>query len=341
VLDTRILIVLAAMALSVRTFYWYYFDDAAREAMAGEDATQSVWRDLPFDGSGFARLGRTIWYYEPALLVACALGLGAWIAQVARVRWRPTEHGDALVVLSFVAPYLLLAGLFNQTYERFLLAPLPYLAAFAAFGMSRLPPLAACALLVVPLWTSTKLALLRGSPSTLDETAQWIRTHVQAPEERALFVLPPLDFPLFRTPESLRYPEGRAAFFSPWSRYQNRLPDERRIAPLYRLYWITGKPEFARLESDADVDAFVRSHGPGHFFANTIAPSQSPERARIVASLRRIGRLVQRISPDSDPAFTDHQLWDQDVEADGWRHVTWRVLRARAIGPVIEIYELP
>jgi hypothetical protein len=237
--------------------------------------------------------------------------------------------------------------LFNQTYERFLLPLLPYLATFAAWGLaqlalrSRAATVAALALLGVPLAASTKMSWMRGQGSTLDETAQWIREHVPAPADRAIYVLPPLDFPLMRTVESLRYPEGRAAFFSPWSRYQNRLADARRVEPLFRLYWITGKPEFGALESDEDVDRFVLSHGPGYYVVNTIAPNQSPDRARIVASLRRIARRVARISPDGDSGFSDHQLWDQDVEAEGWPHVTARVLEARTVGPVIEIFELP
>jgi len=345
--DWRIVIVAAAAAASFRVFYWYYFDEAAQKAMAGDDATQSVWRDLPFDGTGFARLGRTLWYYEPALLAVLALAAIAWLA----IRRTALEdHGDLWVVLAFVVPYLTLAGLFNQTYERFLLSLLPYLATFAAFGLATIHSqlrsgrsaftFASIGVLVLPAFASTKLSWLRGSPSTLDETAAWIREHVREPERESVFVLPPLDFPLMRTPESLRYPEGRAAFFSPWSRYQNKLDDARRVAPLYRLYWISGKPEFGVPATDEECDAFVRSHGPGYYVVNTIAPSQSPERARIVAALRRIAKRVARISPDSDPDYTDHQLWDQDVEAPHWRHVTRRMLQARAVGPVIEIFEL-
>lgn len=346
--DPRIALLLAATALSFRVFYWYYFDPAAQQALAGEDATQSVLRDLPFDGTGFVRLGRTLWYYEPVLGLLSIVAALVWLTRRAQAR---AERGDVLVVLAYVVPYALLAGLYDLTYERFLLPLLPYIATFAAWGVARLYTranawrrtvvAASCVALALPAYASTKFSYLRGSPSTLDDTAAWIREHVREPAEQPVYALPPLDFPLFRTLESLRYPPGRAAFFSPWSRYQNKLADERRIAPLYRMYWISGKPELGPLDTDAAVDAFVRSHGPGYYVVNTIAPNQSPDRARIVAALRRIGTRVARISPDSDPDYTDHQLWDQDVEADGWRHVTWRVLQARAVGPVIEIFELP
>lgn len=341
--DWRILLVGVAALASFRVFYWYYFDDAAQQAMAGDDATQSVLRDLPFDGSGFLRLGRTLWFYEPVLTLLLALALLVWAL---RRGSGTSARGDVLVVLSYVLPYLLLAGLFNQTYERFLLPLLPYLATFAAWGVaslavrSRAAAVAALALLSVPLAASTKMSWMRGEGSTLDDAAAWVREHVSDPATQPVFVLPPLDLPLLRTTESLRYPEGRAAFFSPWSRYQNRLADERRVAPLYRLYWITGKPEFGALETDEELDRFVRSHGPGYYVVYTVDAQQSPERARIVASLRRIGTPLARLSPDADPGFSDHQLWDQDVEAIGWPHVTARVLRARTVGPVIEIFEL-
>ena len=184
------------------------------------------------------------------------------------------------------------------------------------------------------------MSWMRGQGSTLDDAASWIRAHVTDPAAQPVFVLPPLDVPLMRTVESLRYPEGRAAFFSPGSRYQNRLADERRIGPLFRLYWITGKPEFGALETDEELDRFVRSHGPGYYVAYTVDSHQSPERARIVESLRRIATPLARLSPDGDPRFSEHQLWDQDVEAESWPHVTARVLRARTVGPVIEIFEL-
>ena len=343
-MDWRILLVGVAALASFRIFYWYYFDEAAREAMAGDDATQSVLRDLPFDGSGFLRLGRTLWFYEPVLTLLVAMA--ALAALALRRGERAIERGDLFVVLSYVLPYLLLAGLFNQTYERFLLPLLPYLATFAAWGLaslagrSRAAVAVALALLAVPLAASTKMSWMRGQGSTLDDAASWIRAHVTDPAAQSVFVLPPLDVPLMRTVESLRYPEGRAAFFSPWSRYQNRLADERRIGPLFRLYWITGKPEFGALETDEELDRFVRSHGPGYYVAYTVDSHQSPERARIVESLRRIATPLARLSPDGDPRFSEHQLWDQDVEAESWPHVTARVLRARTVGPVIEIFEL-
>jgi hypothetical protein len=341
-LDPRILIVGAAAAAAFRVFYWYYFDEDAKARMAGEDASQSVVRDLPFDGSGFARLGRTIWYYEPVLLALIVLAGVVWLARRGRKGEAAGERGDLLVVLSYVAPYLLLAGLFNQTYERFLLPLLPYLAVFAAWGLAELQgrwrravPIAAALVLAVPAFASTKLSWMRSRPTTIDDAAQWVREHLTEPASQPMYALPPLDLPLFRTLESLR----PLVPFTPWAKYQNRLEGERP-APEYRLYWMQGKPEHQQLDTDERVDAYVRSFGAGLFLTARLDERQSPERRRVIASMERLGSRVARFSPDGDPNLTDHQLWDQDVEAPGWPHVTWRVLRARAVGPVIEIYRI-
>ena len=352
--DPRLLIVFALSALSFYCFYWYYFDAEAREAMAGEDALKALYDNLPFDGSGFARMGRTLWFYEPLLLLLVAIAAAIWLASLRKSRATPAtaERADLLVVLAYVVPYVVMVGFYNQTYERFMLLLLPYLATFAAWGASELSSriasvrarracVAACVLaLALPAVASTKMAWLRSRPSTLDDTAEWIRSNVADPAHEALFALPPLDFPLCRTTESLRYPPGHAGLFTPWAKYQIKLDDAQRIAPLYRLYWLSGKPEFPQLDSAERVEAYLRSHGPGVFICSTIDENQSVGRRRIVDGLRHIGKLVTRISPDSNPQLTDHQLWDQDVEAAGWPNVTWRVLRARAVGPVIEIYRI-
>lgn len=353
--DWRIVLPFGVSAVCFYVFYWYYFDADAQRAMAGDDATLWVLRDLPFDGSGFARMGRTLWFYEPLLLVFVAVA-----AIAVSLRFRPANAGDAkceradlAIVLSYVIPYVLLVGLYQQTYERFMLLLLPYLATFAAWGLSRIARalasssarrafVAACvAALALPAFASTKMAWMRSRPSTLDDTAAWIAENVREPAKQPLYVLPPLDFPFLRTLESLRSPPGKAIFFTPWAKYQNKLDDAKRTAPLYRMYWLGAKKlEFPVLDTDELVTAYLHSYGPGIFIVSTVDENQSAERRRVVDALRAHGVLLQRISPDSDPQLTDHQLWDQDVEAAGWPHVTWRVLRARAVGPVIEIYRL-
>lgn len=353
--DPRILLPLALTAASVRVFYWYYFDDAAKAAKGGDDATVEAFRNQMFDGSGFERLARTAWYYEPALTVLVLIALAVLVATRGRraVGAKPVDGRDALVMLSYATPYLLLTGFFSETYERFLLPMVPLFAVFAAWGLASLAARAssrtperfvaalACAALVVPAAASTKLSWMRGSPTTLDDAANWIRANVRTPSEQSVYLLPPLDVPLMRTLESLRYPQGRAPFFTPWSKYQNRLEEGARVEPLYRLYWLAPKEGHMQLDTSEQIEAYLDSHGPGYFLSYGIAPNQSPERSRLVDVMRATSKRLARISPDSDPDYTDHQLWDQDVEAPGWRHVTWRVLQARAVGPVIEVFERP
>jgi hypothetical protein len=353
--DARILLAFALTAASVRVFYWYYFDEAAQAAKGENDGTLEAFSQGMFDGSGFARLARTAWYYEPALTLLVLLALAALAITRGRraIGEKPVEGRDVLVVASYVTPYLLLAGYFSATYERFLLPLLPHFAVFAAWGLStlvaRLESRTAkralagfgLALLALPAAASTKLSWLRSTTTTIDEATAWLRLNVSDPANEPIYALPPLDFALFRTPESLRYPAGRAAFFTPWTIYQNRLADEARIEPLYRIYWLSAKEEHRQLETADQVEAYLRSHGAGLFVVERIHANQSLGRSRIAETLSERGRRLARFSPDEDSEFTNHKLWDQDVEAPGWPHVTWRVLRARAVGPILEIYELP
>lgn len=353
--DARILIALALTAASFRVFYWYYFDEQARAAKGENDGTIEAFTQGLFDGSGFARLARTAWYYEPALSVLVLLALGVLLATRGRraLGEKPVDGREVLVVASYVAPYVMLAGFFSATYERFLLPLLPHFAVFAAWGLSKLwaragsdvarraLAAASVASLALPAAASTKLSWLRAQRNTVDEATLWIRANVRNPAADAVFALPPLDFGVFRTLESLRHPPGRAAFFTPWTIYQNKLGDATRPEPSYRIYWLSPKEGHSQLETGDQIEAYLRSYGAGPFIVDRIHANQSLGRSRIADTLSERGRRLARFSPDQDEHFTNHKLWDQDVEAPGWPHVTWRVLRARAVGPVIEIYELP
>ena len=77
-----------------------------------------------------------------------------------------------------------------------------------------------------------------------------------------------------------------------------------------------------------------------------IAPVAEAERGSrflglLAAELARRGTLERRFSPDPDPYFSNHPLLDEDEEVSNWPHVFSRVLRARAVGPVIEVYRVP
>lgn len=353
--DPRVLAPLALTAASFRVFYWYYFDDAARAAKGENDGTLEAFSQGMFDGSGFARLARTAWYYEPVLTVLVVIALAALAVTRGRraLGEKPIERDDVLVVASYVAPYVLLTGMFSATYERFLLPLLAHAAVFAAWGLSTLVArlrsrgarrtlvAGAVAALALPAAASTKLSWLRSRPSTVELATQWLVQRVRDPAQQAIFALPPLDFGLFRTPESLRHPAGRVALFTPWSIYQNKLDDAQRVGPLYRIYWLAALEGHTQLESADQVEAYLRAHGPGLFAVERIHANQSAARGRIADVLSERGRRVARFSPDGERQFTLHKLWDQDVEAPQWPHVTWRVLRAQAVGPVVEFYELP
>jgi hypothetical protein len=227
---------------------------------------------------------------------------------------------------------------------------LPYLGVFAAWGASQLasrPGRARVAVsaawiasLALPAAASTKLAWLRSRPDTFEQAASWIRDNVREPDAERIWVLPPVDAPLLRTRESLRHPTGRATFHSPWSKYQRGLEDGIAGVTPFRLYWLYPKDDFrpARLGTDEGMDEYLASFEPGLWLVERVDARRSFDRHHLVERLRARAPRLARFSPDGDPELTEHPLGCQDIEAPDWPHVFWRVLRARAVGSVVEIY---
>jgi len=189
--------------------------------------------------------------------------------------------------------------------------------------------------LALPAYSAVKLSAIRAAPATTERAADWLRANAE-PNDRVLF-FPELDVPLLRRDEDLVFwgtrTVGRRFQFLPWARYQA----EHEIAP-------GGEPVFDLVWSDlnAFLQAPVDYFDAGDFdllvlevFAEnrTSAPAT---RAR--DQLREQLRLAERISPDSDPAWSDHPLGFQEETSVPNPSFTARVLQAEGTGPVIEIY---
>ena len=92
---------------------------------------------------------------------------------------------QTVVVAAYLVPYLTVLALFNDTFERFVLPALPFLACFAAWGAAaaarRFGPRAAAILMLPALVgcaSSARLAFLHSRPDTLEEAADWVRAHI-------------------------------------------------------------------------------------------------------------------------------------------------------------------
>jgi len=369
----RALVALALALAALPLFYPFLF----RSELGSDwgslrvEGGRLLWADhelalSDFDGTGFDVARRVLWSYDPllfALIVAAVLVL---LARARRLAAAPPST-DVAVALAFALPYLFVIGIFGKTYERFVLPLLPFLACFAAWGaleLVRAGPAGArraiaalfAVALLLPASASAKLALLRRRPDTLEQAAAWVRANVE-PGAHPIRLLPStIDLPLSREspkPHEGGTPHGNAHFH--WERYLAALPPEDRPSPRYAIERLGPRPGFAPREVERDPLGYLEACGPGLYVIEVY------ERRGLHASLVAIRRALSeharrraRFSPEGvalgaeaagDPA-SEFDLFFQvsdhfnDGESEGLPHQARRVLRAEAIGPVIEIYEL-
>lgn len=363
----RLMLTLGIVLVAIRVFYAFLFDADLMEARgvfsSGGDGVQLANHRLDasmFDGSGFGNVVRAIWNWDPqwfALLVLGAVGLrlGPRAASGAASRAGSRSTPELLVVLSACVPYLLVIGLYSRTFERFLLPLVPFAGLFIAAGARGLCARGAAArgvvavvvgaALVTGLYSSTRFAWLRSQPDTLELATAWVEANV-APQGSAgtetLFASPPLDLALGRADSGLRRADGKRSttMFSPWSKYQLRLEERERPQPLYDLRWLVVDAQTGDLGDPAVLATYLDEHGPG-IYVLEVAEERAHRFLTLMAEeLARRGTLEARFSPDPDPYFSNHPLLDEDEEVSNWPHVFTRVLRARAVGPVIEVYRV-
>lgn len=361
VLDVRALIPLALVALVVPVFYPFFLDATQMAAPEGLDVSAEAvgftHHNVAFDafnGAGFETVLRTLWTWEPVLGLLTALAALVWLATLGRRAQLgevgPLERGDQLVALSFCLPYLLVIGLYAETYERFLLPLVPFLAVFAALGLARLSrapawrrPVAALAVvaLLVSGYAAAHLAWLRTRPDTLELAATWLEQHATPATDPVFLFPPPLDLPLGRDAASLGVRGDRPTpLFNVWSRYQARL-EGGGPAPQWSLRWMMGNPAVRGSRDPAVVADFVDGYGAGLFVVQVMTNRAPPFVPLLRAELGRRGERMARFGPDPDPDSCDYPLFDQDELVPDWPHVFARLWRARALGPVVEVYRVP
>ena len=351
-LDGRVLIPVAGAVLAVPVFYPFVFagDLGQREGQEHvfDLAGHMIFLDQ-FNGAGFGVIARTLWSYDPALLVLLALAAVVWTARRARrLGPAPTdgcgERGDRRVALAFFVTYLVVFGLYERNYERFVIALLPYFAcgaAWALWTLARGPVRVAlaCLALALPAVASVRLAQARAAPHTTARAAAWLEEHA-APEADVLLTSK-IDLPLFREPEGMLYwnevPTGRRHYHIPWTRYQARLPGGRGPEPRWGLRWIS--MDISRYMADAR--GFLAEQGGDYAVAEVYAENRAhPVGTLITEAFRANGELLARISPDGRDDYSEHPLGSQPETSVPNPHFTLRVLQARSFGPVIEIYRL-
>ena len=323
-----------------------------------------------FDGSSFARLLDPWRDYDPllyglVLLAGALLAARAVAALARRVRSRRVgpaagrigararelapSRADLWVVLAFVVPYALVVGTYARSFQRFALplaAPVACLAAWAVFAAAaRLAPRrparagAAAALLVLALQTTLAAAVVRvrAAPDTASVAAAWIARHLEPGADR-IAVLPPLDLPLWRTPEArdahYRRNGGRIDL---WPRWQEE-HDAR--APGWNL---------ATMPMHAEEDVALLARDPAAYLERLDAdyavfevnePRRRPAFHRLRDAAAARGELVASFSPWRGADRGDPILYYWDSEGSPERDLALRALAMERLGPRIEVYRL-
>ena len=364
-LDARALIGLAIVALSLPVFYLELMDPTPPPEALGHGGTPQnvitfgwVLRELGnnIDLDGTRRLVHILGSWEPALGVGVALALVVALQRVfarSRERADPARRADLLVVAAFVLPYLVVLMIFRKTTERYVIPMLPYAAVATAWALSELcaragrrralVQVAGGLLLCVSSAAALKLVWLRARPDTLSEAALLLAREVQPEGAEQIYLTPPMDLPLVRTPATLRLdPAHQPTHYGIWARYLAGLPPEALPAPRFDVEWLDAHAGMGDLDRVEDLAAFIDFYAPGWFVIEPERSQKHPWFARIRERVASQGTLVARLSPDGD-ALAHESGWtgqDRAYAYDDWPNNTLRILRLRAIGPLLEIYRI-
>jgi hypothetical protein len=305
-----------------------------------------------FNGGGFAILLHALWSWEPVLLVGGTLALLVWAFD--RDRKGPRAgRSEYLVVLAYVLPYALVIGVYERSYERFLLPLVPFLAVFVAWGLARVARrgwggvVLAAVVVALPTTIAWRLVQLRVAPSTLEQAGAWVAEHA-APTDR-VWQTRSQTLPLYKSPESEAEDEADYSFAKQrllnWVAYQRDVLGEQRGTPRYDLPWM---PVGAGLELATGemrthpVEYLKRLAGGRYVVAEVFEDKRKlPGLTRLQEVLRRRCELVARFSPDPGDGGSSNPLVYQDETHVSLPHMAWRVWNARALGPVLEVFSLP
>jgi hypothetical protein len=291
--------------------------------------------------------------YEPVLVATALAGSLAYFAMRNREGEpaHPVARADLLVLGAFVVPYSTIIGLYDHSYERFLLPLLPLLILYVAWLLSSLVSRlrtqrlgrmawgagsALCGVvLALQAALGLRLALAYGASDTLTQCAGWIRESIP-PGSARIAVLFQLDLPLLRTRAALETtPRLAIEPTRPWLRYQWSLSPDVLEEERYGLFTAPGS-SVALQEFLQDMPVSMREWDADYVIvmARTIASRFDLDQAR--EHLRRSARLVARFSPYGSGGGDQAFWYERGPRHQGWW--TAHLLRAKCTGPVVEVY---
>ncbi len=331
---------LLPVALCVRAFYPFYFSGRDYFQVSGGQLNlsgQPLKLDK-FNGGGFLSIVETLWSYDPLL---CVLGLCGTLYLALRLRRSYAERPALLVGLAFALPYAFVIGMYAETWERFVLNLLPWLALAAAAvfaGWQRraarawLPAATACALLVPMAALDAQLARVRCAPDTNELAAQWVESHVE-PELTDIQALPYVDLPLYHSQAVVEESRDKP-WVSRWLYYEIRWAPPGR-APRYELHQPPPASDPTRARIVSDPLGWLEARRPDLVLLSM--DTSTPWLASLHEGLSQTGTRLARFSPRAED--------DGAASFFGGRHLSGfrepfflYLARAARMGPTLEIY---
>lgn len=339
-------------------FYPFFFGPVGESGvvLGSGDLTQSGHRLRLswFNGGGFAVIFRdALLAFDPvllALLLAGAVLAAAGLRRRGRPADRP-DRGDLLVVLAFALPYFLAVGLFEKSFERFVLPLLPPFALLAALPLVRLGRargprwgvLAAAVALLGPALLCARKLQLNCADDTLERAADWLAVHAP-PWEGRLLLDPRLCLPVLARIEDPGKREGEFLMNRvPWRDHLERHPPRTPSRQVYDVRVIETRPQRpGLLNSRVDGrlspgvkrdlrDDLVAARGR---YAAVRLPAEEGRVTPIGQVIEPLAERLVRISPALDPARPGA---NEGYEKEP---MVLRLLRTRAWGPGLEIFEM-
>jgi len=361
-----ILASLAIIALCVRWLYPFHFTEGSGgikgflspENVNGARALNLSGQPLlldKFDGTGFISIVSNAWSYDPVIFLTACAGAAFLIARLRRgmSSLDRERRRDLAVVLAYVLPYFLVIGMYAETWERFLMPLIPYLACLGAFGaksviarlverMSAARARAAysasfAALLpALALVPAVKVGCVRASPNTLSCAADWIEKNASVADP--IVVVPYVDLPLLHADAALAE-NSKRPWSSNWIRYKMQLTDAEKSGPRYEVY-VVPKPRLEAMQAltDDPLGYFREYHA--RYVVIVTGSEELAMLAHAREALRREAELVYRATPERVDAGRSTGFFQRHLENVLEMPFFLFVLEAARMGPTLEIYRL-
>jgi hypothetical protein len=347
------------VALFVRLFYPFHFDERAGVATAVESSGQTL--NLAghtvhlskFTGRGFWILGGSSLLFDPVVTV---LALGAALAWLGTTAFRTNfgqrdRDADAWVCLGFVLPYLVVFGIYDLTFDRFGLPLVPLFAVAAAVGVERIadrlrpqlrPWLVLCTL-AFPLAAAWKLGSLRAAPDTYELASRWLEERA-LPENSKVLLLQNFELPAVYSAESLRELPKISTLY--WSQAQREHLQEGSTWP--GLYVVRQRQAIVDNEGEEVTPAervtpeWLEENGVRFVVALQASRGlRDPSTLDLVRQLRKRGKQALLLSPFGEPPKKEKGERELDLGFGVTEMGTaLQVLRTQTYGPQLEIFEL-